>query len=97
MTVHTVLGLRNRSRRVDHKLARAQTVLERMAGGAALHLEFAKRPCWSLSTGEQVDDAVAQLVIRSSSVIACGGSLFPGLGLPGQVWRFWRDEEENGA
>jgi hypothetical protein len=86
-TAHTP---RNRNRRVDRRLARAQTVLERMAAGASLHLEFAKRPCWSLSTGEQVEDAAAQLVIRSSSVIDCGGSLFNGL--PGQVWRWWQAE-----
>jgi hypothetical protein len=90
MTVPTAASLRAIHRRVDRKLTRAQTVLERMEAGASLHLEFAKRPCWSLSTGEQVEDAAAELVIRSSSVIGCGGALF-GECL-GQVWRWWRAE-----
>jgi hypothetical protein len=93
MTIHTTTSLRTRNRRVDRKLARAQTVLERMEGGASLYLEFAKGSRrWSLSTGEQVEDAAGELVASSSSVICCGGSLFGDCCL-GQVWRWWRTEE----
>jgi hypothetical protein len=88
--IPTATSLRTRNRRVDRKLARAQTVLERMAAGASLHLEFAKGSRrWSLSTGEQVEDAAGQLVVSSSSVIACGGALFGDC--LGQVWRWWRE------
>jgi hypothetical protein len=91
MTIPTATTLRARNRRVDRKLARAQTVLERMEEGASLHLEFAKGSRrWSLSTGQQVEDAAAILVTASASVIACGGALFGDC--LGQVWRWWQAE-----
>jgi hypothetical protein len=96
MTIHTVAALRTGNRRVDRQLAQAENVLNAMRAGASLHLMYSRSGAqWLLSTGHSVSDAAARAVVASSSVIDCGGSLFDGL--PGQVWRFWRVEEENGA
>jgi hypothetical protein len=98
MSIPTAHTLRTRNRRVDRQLAQAENVLRAMAGGASLHLTYSRSGAqWVLSTGRSVSDAAARAVVASSSVIDCGGSLFPWLGLPGQVWRFWRAKEENGA
>jgi hypothetical protein len=97
MTVPTAHALRTRNRRVDRQLAQAENVLNAMRAGASLHLTYSRSGAqWVLSTGGSVSDAAARAVVASSSVIDCGGSLFPGLGLPGQVWRWWR-AEANGA
>jgi hypothetical protein len=87
-TAHT---LRARNRRVDHKLARAQAVLQAMEACAALHLQFTKHgPQWALTSGHQVSDDVAKLVIASSSVAGVGDALFHDV--PCQTFRWWSAE-----
>jgi hypothetical protein len=86
--IPTVATLRARNRRLDRKLATAQLVLAEMRNGAALHLTHARSgPIWALSTGKQITDHVARLVIASSSVVDVGDALFEGV--PAQTYRWW--------
>jgi hypothetical protein len=90
MTVHTVQSAR-KHRRVENRLERAQMILALMQDGCSLHLEYWKQgPRWALSNGREVSDAVAKLVIASSSVVGVGDALFDGC--LAQTWRWWSAE-----
>ena len=93
MTVHTVSSLRATHRRLAKRVGRlekADAVLAEMRAGAALHLQYTKQgPCWALSNGRQVSDAIAKLVTASSSVTGVGDALFDGC--PAQTFRWWRE------
>jgi hypothetical protein len=97
MTVHTVTSLHIRRRRIDRRLKRADVVLREMERGSALFLQHTPRgSLWTLSkTGQSVHDSVARVVIASGSVTSCDTGLFDNC--LGQVWRWWRAEEENGG
>jgi hypothetical protein len=89
--IPTVATLRTRNRRIDRKLATAQLVLAEMRNGAALHLTHARGgPIWALSTGKQITDHVARLVIASSNVVGVGDALFAGC--RAQTYRWWSEE-----
>ena len=91
--IHTAFTLRTRTRRVDRKLAHASAVLNHMRAGDALHLQHTPRgPEWRLSSGREVTDRVARLVIGSSSIVGVDTALFEGL--PAQTFRWWSDAEE---
>jgi hypothetical protein len=88
MTIPTI-SLRNQRRRVETRMEKAELVLAKMRAGCALHLEFRKQgPRWALSNGCEVSDAVAQLVIASSSVVGVGDALFENAAC--QTYRWWR-------
>ena len=87
--IHTPTSLRIQRRRVDRRLVSVQGVLHELENGAALHVQFARHGRrWTLSTGRQVDDDVAQMVIGSASVIGCGDALFEGVAA--QTYRWWK-------
>ena len=71
----------------------ADHVLNDMRAGASLHLQHAKSgPRWALSTGGQVSDDIAKLVVASASVVGAGDALFEGV--PSQSYRWWREDEQ---
>ena len=59
-----------------------------------LHLQHTKQgPVWTLTSGRQVTDVVAKLVIASSSVVGVGDALFDCV--PAQTFRWWRETQLN--
>jgi hypothetical protein len=93
MTIHTPDSLRATRRRLAKRVGRieqAERVLAERRAGAALHLQYTKQgPCWMLTTGRQVSDVVAKLVIASSSVVGVGDALFAGVAC--QSYRWWQE------
>jgi hypothetical protein len=90
-TVYTLRAARRRlAKRVEH-LEKAELVLVEMRAGAALHLQHTKHgPCWSLSSSREISDAVAKLIITSSSIVGVGDALFDGVA--SQTFRWWSAE-----
>jgi len=77
MPIRNATALRSRNRRLDRNLNRAELVLRAMKDGASLHLQYARSgPIWVLTTGQQVSNQVAKLVVASSSVVGVGDALF---------------------
>jgi hypothetical protein len=67
----------------------AVAVLAQMQAGAALHLQHTVQgPCWTLTGGRPVADAVAREVIKSSSVVGAGDALFESAS--SQTFLWWR-------
>ena len=76
------------ARREARRLREANRVLTHMAAGAELQLTFTPNgPRWTCD-GSPITDAVAQLVIGSSSITPVSGGLFQEA--PAQVWAWWR-------
>jgi hypothetical protein len=75
------------ARRLDRLNIKAATVLTAMQHGETLLLEYRWRgPVWCLSGGRNVPDEVAQVVIKSASVVGVGDALFNDI--PAQTWRW---------
>jgi hypothetical protein len=72
-------------------LQKASTVLAELQRGSTLHLAFiGRKPTWTLSNGRRVADEVAELLVKSASVIGDQDSLFDGA--PAQTFRWWSKE-----
>jgi hypothetical protein len=57
--------------------ANAETVVNAMKRGAALHLQFVfGAATWLLSDGRRIDTTVAETVIRRPQIISVGDALF---------------------
>lgn len=95
MPVHTVDTLRAGRRRLEARVGRidqAKQILDEMRNGAVLHLQHAKSgPRWVLSTGRQVTDDIAKLVVASASVVGVGDALFGEC--QAQTYRWWQETE----
>jgi len=78
MTIHTPASLQAKNRRLDRRLAEINDAAAAMRVGAALHLTYRPRPRWTLSTGTEVADAVARVIIATPNVVGVGGALFGG-------------------
>lgn len=88
--IPTVVSLPRVRRCAATRLEKSQRVLAEMQRGAALHLQFTRQgPAWVLSTGRQIPDGVARVVITSASVIAVGDCLLDGC--RSQTYRWWRE------
>jgi hypothetical protein len=89
----TPAKIRANARRLDRLNIKAATVLATMQRGEALLLEY--RWCgsvWCLSGGRDVPDEVAQVVIKSESVVGVGDALFNDT--PAQTRR-WVEEDQS--
>jgi hypothetical protein len=83
----TPAKIRSAARRLDRLNIKAATVLAAMQRGEALLLEYRWRgPVWCLSGGRDVPDEMAQVVIKSASVVGVGDALFNDI--PAQTWRW---------
>jgi hypothetical protein len=61
-----------------------------MRRGEALHLTFTQHgPCWSLSGGRRIDNDIAEIVVKSASVVDAGDAL--SAGSMAQTFRWWRE------
>jgi hypothetical protein len=90
MTIHTVMSLASKRRRLANRLEKAEWALTEMQLGQALHLQYAKQgPVWTLTSGREIPNVIARLVVASSSVIDVGDSLFGAENSLGQTWRYW--------
>jgi hypothetical protein len=91
-TPDTVRATRRRLAKRVGRLEKAELVLAEMRAGAALHLQHTKRgPCWTLTTGREVSDTIAKLVVESASVVSVGDALLDEC--PAQTYRWWRDDQ----
>jgi hypothetical protein len=89
-TVHTLRSARRRLAKRVGRIEQADAVLAEMQAGASFHLQFTRSgPLWVLSSGRQVPDVIARLVIASASVVGVGDALFDGC--PAQTFRWWRE------
>ena len=81
--------LEAQGRRLDRVNNRTAKILELMRiRGATLHVDLSgPRPRWWISTGEQVDEKIAALLVKHRSVIDVGDTL-PGCGGLAQTWRY---------
>jgi hypothetical protein len=78
-TPHTLRAARRRLAKRVGRIEQAEAVMAEMRAGAALHLQHTERGrYWSLSNGCEVADAIAELVVPSSSVVG-DGALFAGV------------------
>jgi hypothetical protein len=83
-------SLNSKHRRDMERLAKANRVLREIELGAALYLSLENgNPTWRLSSGRQVSDSVAKLVVASGSVEGAGDCLFRDM--RSQTFRWWRD------
>jgi hypothetical protein len=86
MTIHTPKDLQTRNRRLDRRLTEINEAAAALRAGAALHLTYQPRPRWTLSTGTEITDAAARVIIATPNVIGVGGALFDGV--PSQTYRW---------
>jgi hypothetical protein len=83
----TPAKIRPNARRLDRLNNKVATVLTAMQRGEAMLLEYRRcGPLWCLSGGCDVPDEVAQVVIKSASVVGVGDALFNDT--PAQTWRW---------
>ena len=86
MTIHTPKDLRAKNHRLDRRLTEINDAATALRAGAALHLTYQPRPRWTLSTGTEITDAAARVIIATPNVIGVGGALFDGV--PSQTYRW---------
>jgi hypothetical protein len=87
MTISTPKNLQAKNRRLDRRLAEINDAAAAMRAGAALHLTYRPRPRWTLSTGTEVTDAAARVIIATPHVVGVGDALFDGV--PSQTYRWF--------
>jgi hypothetical protein len=89
MPIPTREGLRRKARRLDRRIRSAETVVNRMRGGNALHLFYVfGTPTWTLTDGRRVEPAVAEVVIRHPQIVEVGDALPLGGGAKSQTFRY---------
>jgi hypothetical protein len=80
------------SRRQERRLQSAERVVGEMRRGKALHCYFDPHEglgaIWNLSCGRRVSNKAAELAIRDPHIVPVDSSLFPGLQLFSQAYRF---------
>jgi hypothetical protein len=88
MRNRTITAFRRQSNRRHRLLAYTHQVIEALRDGDSLHLHHGRQGAvWWLSNGKRVDDEVAQLVIKSPSIVGVGDALPLGADVPPQTFR----------
>jgi hypothetical protein len=83
----SIAKLHANTRRLDRINVKVTSVLAAMRRGEALHMEFQwYGRVWCLSGGRRIDDDVARIVIKNTSVADVGDALFNNC--PSQTWRW---------
>jgi hypothetical protein len=85
--IPTVQKLEIQGRKLDRINGRVARTLELMRRGACLHFDQSgRRPRYWLSTGQQIDEETAALLVKHRSVVSVGDALFAGT--PAQTYRY---------
>jgi hypothetical protein len=88
--IYTPGELHRLGRRLERRIASADSALGAMRRGESLHLQYrAGSPLWSLNGGRSVSVNIAEILIEHAFVAPVDDALF--VDMPGQSWRYTDD------